>query len=268
MIKLNLWPEPDKDLTIKRAVFVISLTLGILAVIIQALFLVHLVTQTYLLQSEIEHVNNLISSLQTKNKESKEFEKTVNYLSRLAEEISQIKLNQLGVAKLLLELSNKIPDRVWLTTLDKKGLVLKLEGYALSDVDLANFQKSLELAELFDRVDLVKSVTVYLTKLFAYDSITKQLLMNMSETKDQSKFTNFIQNRAQNLGIKVIKGTPPSGILLNDSDLNQGTTKLSWRTNNQAIQAGIYLWSKPETLEAKNFVLETKINFRKLLVNQ
>ncbi|MCS6893998.1 MAG: PilN domain-containing protein, partial [Deltaproteobacteria bacterium] len=163
-----------------------------------------------------------------------------------------------------IEISKKIPDKVWLTSIIKDFNTLRLTGYALSDFDLATFQKGLETAHLFEKVELISSITVYLLKQFAYDSLSKNLIMSISESKDQGRFASLIQNKAKDVGLNVIKSAPPSGILeLEENQLNQ--TKLGWTQTSKQSPSGMYIWSKNEMLEAKSFILEATINFKKII---
>ncbi|MCS6961276.1 MAG: PilN domain-containing protein [Deltaproteobacteria bacterium] len=263
MIKLNLLPEPDPAITIRRAIFVMTALMSVCLILGLVVYSTYLNRRLTYIRNEITSMERMVSTLREKNKEGREIEETVAYLSKLAEDISKIKLNQIGVSQLLTEISKKIPDKVWLLSLDKEDDVVKLEGFAMSDFDLANFQRGLETIPWIKKVELIQSITVYLTKVFAYDSLSKDLLMQVVENKNQGKFVSFIQNQARIKGLKTFNTPPPAGAL--ETDKIEGQTTIGWVKTGTQINPGVYIWTRGDTLEAKHFLLELFLAFERMV---
>jgi type IV pilus assembly protein PilN len=57
-------------------------------------------------------------------------------------------------AYILGELSQQIPEKVWIESLDKQGTSLKITGVALDNETIANFMTALERSKYFGRVEL------------------------------------------------------------------------------------------------------------------
>ena len=62
-------------------------------------------------------------------------------------------------------LASKIPDKMWLKSLNKNDRNLTLEGIALDDETIANFMKRLQQSEIFATVELVVTERVTIEKL-------------------------------------------------------------------------------------------------------
>lgn len=263
MIKLNVLAEPDRSVAKKRAIFVISCVVALVGAFASVAVWLSLSYRVAQIQNEVEVVQRSINTMRSKNRESLEIEATVTRLSKLAEEISAIKLNQVGVAQLMIDLSRKIPEKVWLTSLEKKGPNLALQGYAIADFDLASFQRALETLPYVKTVELERSVTVYLNKMFAFDSVSNEILMQIIDTKNTDKFSSFIQARAQARNMKVVNGPPPAGSLQRDP-AETSKTSLGWTKIEKAAPPGFYVWSKSEVMEAKQFNLNLTLDFSKI----
>lgn len=62
-------------------------------------------------------------------------------------------------------LASKIPEKMWLKSLDKKDQKLTLQGIALDDETIANFMKKLQQSKMFTAVELVVTERVTIEKL-------------------------------------------------------------------------------------------------------
>jgi len=63
-----------------------------------------------------------------------------------------------GPVRVLSELAERVPERLWLTSLSTKGKVIMLEGRSLDNDLVAVFLRGLSESEYFDEVDLDKTV--------------------------------------------------------------------------------------------------------------
>jgi type IV pilus assembly protein PilN len=72
--------------------------------------------------------------------------------------IEQLRRGQSGPVHMLDQISRSLPDRLWLTTLEQKGVDLTIEGRATSLTSLSDFIGNLETSGYFRRpVEIVDS---------------------------------------------------------------------------------------------------------------
>jgi len=62
-----------------------------------------------------------------------------------------------GPVRILDELSARVPDRLWLTSIETKGAAIKLEGQSLVNGLVADFLRELNASPFFKNVDLDKT---------------------------------------------------------------------------------------------------------------
>jgi len=258
MIKINFLPEPDRSLSLKRLIF-ISASTGFGAIIV---FWVSFAVSSYwnldLLKEESASLSQRLNVIKQQNKELRELEETLNKLTKLAEDIHNLKASQFGVSKFLIDLATKVPEKVWFREFAFGGLKYEIKGYALSDQDLADFQRALQSLPYSKTVELIKSQTTYLFKNFAFDSVTRELFMDVSDLQHQSQFFNFISNSAKERGLAVFKKPPPQSLLQTAEMVEKS---IAWKPLSGASEIGVFIWSKPESLEAKQFELRGEIFF-------
>ncbi len=155
MIEINLLPlrEARRKETVRFQVSVFILTV-ILALAI-VFFLKwnadqrerQLDGQIKSVQAEIARLNKIVGEI---NKIKKEKE----LLERRLKVIEGLERGRLGAAKLFDELSRRVPEKLWLEKVSKKGSTLHLEGIALDDETIADFMTTLEASPLISRVEL------------------------------------------------------------------------------------------------------------------
>jgi type IV pilus assembly protein PilN len=71
--------------------------------------------------------------------------------------IASLERARSGPVRILDELSNSVPDRLWLTGITTKGKQIKLEGKSLDTGVVADFLRSLNGSPFFSDVDLDKT---------------------------------------------------------------------------------------------------------------
>jgi len=155
MIEINLLPlrEARRKETVRFQVSVFILTV-ILALAV-VFFLKwnadqrerQLDGQIKSVQAEIARLNKIVGEI---NKIKKEKE----LLERRLKVIEGLERGRLGAAKLFDELSRRVPEKLWLEKVSKKGSTLHLEGIALDDETIADFMTTLEASPLISRVEL------------------------------------------------------------------------------------------------------------------
>jgi type IV pilus assembly protein PilN len=71
--------------------------------------------------------------------------------------IASLEQARSGPVRVLDELSNNVPDRLWLTGITTKGKGIKLEGKSLDTGVVADFLRGLNVSPFFSNVDLDKT---------------------------------------------------------------------------------------------------------------
>ncbi len=169
MIKINLAPSAKKGGAPKRKAAKAP-GAGIKLPSIQATFayiaggaiVVLIIVVLLLLQaSRMGGLNSNISQLHAKLEELKVYKATVDSLERRERElaaliapIKELNRNRFFIAHVLDEISNRLPEFTWLTTLDATQSSLTLKGYTASNLLVAEFMNRLEESSYVSNVDL------------------------------------------------------------------------------------------------------------------
>jgi len=85
------------------------------------------------------------------------FKQQKKQLQDKLEIIASLERARSGPVRVLDELSNSVPDRLWLTGITTKGKGIKLEGRSLDTGVVADFLRSLNASPFFSNVDLDKT---------------------------------------------------------------------------------------------------------------
>lgn len=107
------------------------------------------------LEREIREIKIKLAPLQKQIEEVKKFELRKKELEKKSGIIAELKAAQMGPARTLAEISRSLPDQLWLTTLNDTPQTLEIDGYALSNSDIAIFMKNLESSKIFSSTDLI-----------------------------------------------------------------------------------------------------------------
>jgi type IV pilus assembly protein PilN len=114
--------------------------------------------------ARISHERALISARETELKKLEEVQKEVKRFQAEQQEIEQklaiidqIEAARTGPVKIMDELAQRIPPRVWLTELKAEGGTLELHGHSLDAEIVADFAAALEESPMLSGVDLRES---------------------------------------------------------------------------------------------------------------
>jgi type IV pilus assembly protein PilN len=114
--------------------------------------------------ARISHERALISARETELKKLEEVQKEVKRFQAEQQEIEQklaiidqIEAARTGPVKIMDELAQRIPPRVWLTQLKAEGGTLELHGHSLDAEIVADFAAALEESPMLSAVDLRES---------------------------------------------------------------------------------------------------------------
>jgi Tfp pilus assembly protein PilN len=114
--------------------------------------------------ARISHERGLIAAREVELKKLEEVQKEVKRFQAEQQEIeqklaviSQIEAARTGPVKIMDELTQRIPQRVWLTELKASGGTLEIHGHSLDAEIVADFAAALEESPMLSNVDLRES---------------------------------------------------------------------------------------------------------------
>jgi type IV pilus assembly protein PilN len=111
-----------------------------------------------------------VTRLEAILKEVQDFENKKAQLQKKVDLINALKANQRGPVRLMDEVSNALPDLLWLEKLDLKGNLISLEGKALNPPAVANFLENLKRVPSFQepKVKSISAATARASNLYNF----------------------------------------------------------------------------------------------------
>jgi type IV pilus assembly protein PilN len=111
-----------------------------------------------------------VTRLEAILKEVQDFENKKAQLQKKVELINALKANQRGPVRLMDEVSNALPDLLWLEKLDLRGNQISLEGKALNPPAVANFLENLKRVPSFQepKVRSISAATAQASNLYNF----------------------------------------------------------------------------------------------------
>ena len=139
-------------------------------------------------EDELQQIQAELDTLEKILKEVEAFEERTALLQRQLEAIRSIKTNQGLPAPYLDEISNRLPEQVWLVGLHETGKRIRIQGKSLNgNPGVADFMQSIESSPLFGTAELVESKTEEIQKLQVKSfAITVPILKLKKPTEDAS----------------------------------------------------------------------------------
>jgi len=144
--------EKEKKISVGAGVGAAVITVGIIGFLY--------VTQAQSLEKKKNTLNEKrAKKVQLKDVENtlKELEQAKNDLTKKVTLIGQLKSRQQSTVKMMDELSNALPEWVWLTGLSFSGNQLGLNGKALNNNLIANFINNLKATNSFSNIEFRNS---------------------------------------------------------------------------------------------------------------
>jgi len=104
--------------------------------------------------ANIEQLNAKLEELKVYKAAVDSLEKRERELATLIAPIRQLNNNRFFIAHILDEVSNRVPDFTWITTLNADSVSLDIKGIAASNLLVADFMNRLEESPYIHNVDL------------------------------------------------------------------------------------------------------------------
>jgi type IV pilus assembly protein PilN len=158
MIKINLLPvrAAQKKETARQQVSILFLSIVAVLVICLGIYSVTL-AKIKTAKDEIKKSEQEIKSLKDKIGEINNIKKFQDEVRRKLGILDQLRRDKTGPATRLAELSDAVPEKVWLTKYSERGRNISLAGTALNEDLIAEFMRNLEASKDFGNVELLVS---------------------------------------------------------------------------------------------------------------
>ena len=155
MLEINLLPvrEVRKRFETRQIVLQQLLVLILTAAAIGA-FHTRLASKMARTQARIHQMDKDIAQFKPQLEQVEAFKKKKKELEKKIEVIESLDHQRRGPVRILAELSDRIPERVWLTSLETNGSQVKLQGESLDNELVAIFVRNLSESKYFGDVDL------------------------------------------------------------------------------------------------------------------
>jgi type IV pilus assembly protein PilN len=155
MLKLNLLPV--REARRKEALRQLAMqAVFVLMVVGAGIGFVHsgLSSNVELSNGRVQQMQRDIDQYKPQLEQVSAFRKTKSALEKKIDVIEELDLARSGPVRILSELADRTPDRLWLTELSTKGKVVMIKGSSLDNDIVALFLRQLADSEYFEDVDL------------------------------------------------------------------------------------------------------------------
>jgi len=128
----------------------------------------HLSTKAQQLRTEkMQHATEL-TRLKKQVEEVAQYEVNRKEVEEKIRMIRQLKKNQYIPIHLLTEISERLPERIWLLKLIEQGSIINLEGRATSNGEIVTFINALKQSGYFEEIEIEESRQVMETNVPVY----------------------------------------------------------------------------------------------------
>jgi type IV pilus assembly protein PilN len=158
MMEINLLPHREARRAADLRETVAVLLFG-LVVIAGAIFFTDksVKADLHMAQANVDQLKADISRYEPQQKLVGEFKTRKKQLQDKLDIIESLENARNGPVRILDELSSNVPERLWLTGIQTKGVGIRLEGQSLDTGVVADFLRGLNASPFFTNVDLDKT---------------------------------------------------------------------------------------------------------------
>jgi len=155
MIRINLLPvkAAQKKEMLKGQILVVCLALLVTGALCGSAYM-HFLNKIQDAQAEIDQKRFEISKLMKTIGEVNQFKKRQKELRAKLDVMDKLETARSGPVRLLDELYNALPEKLWLTSFSEKGGNVKIDGIGINEEAVASFMRNLEASESYSNVDL------------------------------------------------------------------------------------------------------------------
>lgn len=155
MIRINLLPvrAAQKKEKLRSQVTIVVLSLVLVGLVCGSLFMQQQRTNENL-QQEIADINRRNTELQSIIGEVRDYERRKEDLEQKLSVLNDLKSQKTGPVRLLDDLSDALPDELWLTSFSEQNGSIDLAGIADTEQRVALFMETLEQSKHYSNIEL------------------------------------------------------------------------------------------------------------------
>ena len=174
MIKINLLPtkKSKRIFTIRiglRPSVTLLIATVLLVVIFESLAWYWLNNTVAFLSQEKQVLDVRLRKVEEKVKEVENYEKDKKTYEEKIVIIQNLKKNQKGPVYILDEISQMLPDRVWIVSLKETGGAVNVNGAGMTNDDIVKYVNNLKTSRLIGNVQLLESRQVVESNIPIYN---------------------------------------------------------------------------------------------------
>jgi type IV pilus assembly protein PilN len=248
MIKINLFEDHslgDQSAKIKVIAYVASIATCLIIAFSSYTMISGSVSE---LSLERDSLKSDLDTLMSKTKTVRDLEEKKKTLRDKLSLLAKLKKSKIGPVRVLDDLNQAVPVKVWLREVKENGGILKIKGRAMSNQDIALFMQNLQNSHYFSQVDLVDSRQMYYSK-------------RTGMVKALADITDL-----QNSDFQADKRPTKQSGLANSSNSNTGTWSIRRDVDPNKINRKLAI--EEANIKIKEFVLSTKVHYEGKLGNQ
>jgi type IV pilus assembly protein PilN len=158
MTRINLLPVKDAQIANQRRQQISLVILG--ACLVALLMVVPYVLQKRAisrLDNEMEDLRVEVAKYEELTKEAKGLDKRRKELQTKLDVIQDLDRKRIGPTRVLSDLSDSVPEKLWVEDFAETGGVANIVGWALDNQTVASFMRQLEASDYFNNVDLTEA---------------------------------------------------------------------------------------------------------------
>lgn len=158
MTRINLLPVKDAQIANQRRQQVSLVVLGtcLVALLMVVPYVLQKRTITRL-DGEMEELRVEVAKYEELTKEAKDLDKRRKELQTKLDVIRDLDKKRVGPTRVLSDLSEAVPEKLWVEDFGETGGVANIVGWALDNQTVASFMRQLEASDYFNNVDLTEA---------------------------------------------------------------------------------------------------------------
>lgn len=158
MTRVNLLPVKDAQIANQRRQQVSLAILGLcLVALLMIVPYVLQKRQISRLDGEMETLRVEVAKYEELTKEAKDLDKKRRELQAKIDVIRDLDRKRVGPTRVLLDLSDSVPEKLWVEDFSEVGGSANIIGWALDNQTVAAFMRQLDASDYFDNVDLTEA---------------------------------------------------------------------------------------------------------------
>ena len=255
MIKINLIGDEEvtsADSIIWLVAYVASIILSIVLLLVVRSIVVTALADY---DQRVARGEAQLAALREKTKAVDGLKATREQVQGMTLAIASLRKAQEGPVKLLDELNLAVPENVWITSVDSKSNIMKIEGLSLDDLSITQFIQRFRESDLVVESDLKDRRSASLVQVNTFNSFTGDQTKAVIKGDKSAVGTKLaeIQREAEQLGLLYSYGVPESSLKdsVDQSNKSSGAvTKLSFESAGKRRFIGgrptIFAWESLE----------------------